>query len=93
MQPRSARYEAMPSDLVRMTNELDRLGGGDARLGKCEVLCAVRPSATEEQLVWAERDCVIVRDPRAPPDAPAAQALRRYGVSLALPAEARGLFV
>ena len=84
MDPTSSLYAALPADLINLTSELERLGGGDARLGKLEVLCFVKPSTTEERLIWPEREHVIIRDPRSPPDAPAAQALRRYRVSLAL---------
>ena len=84
MDPSSSLYAALPADLINLTSELERLGGGDARLGKLEALCFVKPSSSEERLIWPEREHVIIRDPRSPPDAPAAQALRRYRVSLAL---------
>ena len=35
---------------------LERLGGGDARLGKLEALCFVKPSSSEERLIWPERE-------------------------------------
>jgi hypothetical protein len=41
----SLMYAAVPNDLVELQRELDELGGGDARLGRLEVLARVAPAA------------------------------------------------
>ena len=58
MDPSSSLYAALPADLINLTSELERLGGGDARLGKLEALCFVKPSSSEERLIWPEREHV-----------------------------------
>ena len=38
-------YAAVPDELFLLTEELERLGGGDARVGEIEVVVRVSPSS------------------------------------------------
>ena len=54
-------YAAVPDDLVLLTEELERLGGGDARVGEIDVIVRVAPSKTEENAsVHVQRGNVVV---------------------------------
>ena len=68
-----------------MSEELEALGGGDARVGEAAVFCRVAAAAdrSEESVVTCEGEGrhVYVRDPRCPEDTPEEQAVRRYRVS------------
>ena len=97
----SFRYAPLPDDLRSMADELESLGGGDARVGQCEVLVRVRPELARgasdddardlagRKSVWAERDTVLLQDPTVPADEARVgdEHLRRYRCTLALPAE------
>ena len=48
-------YAAVPDDLFLLTEELERLGGGDARVGEIEVV--VRLSPPQIQRVKALAGC------------------------------------
>ena len=83
----NAAATALTDDLVELAEELEQLGGGgDARVGRAQVICRVRPPAAADsvRVVSAEEPdgCVVhVRDPRCPDETPEAQAVRRFSVS------------
>ena len=42
-------YAAVPDDLVLLTEELERLGGGDARVGEIDVVVRVAPNNAKDE--------------------------------------------
>lgn len=49
-------------ELTELSDELDELGGGDARVAHATVIARIRPSAsTRPPLVEAAGDCVHLR--------------------------------
>jgi hypothetical protein len=75
-------HNPVPHELIELSDELDALGGGDARIGEAAVYCRIRPAeATEDTIVGVDSRHVLVHDPRSGADAPAQSSVRRFRVT------------
>mmetsp|Transcript_6554 Transcript_6554/g.10186 ORF Transcript_6554/g.10186 Transcript_6554/m.10186 type:complete len:247 (-) Transcript_6554:2804-3544(-) len=82
------RFTPVSNELERLSDELQALGGGDARVASLEVVCRVRSSVhdvlSQNDVVFLEDNTILLRDLRASSDAPLSQSLRKFKVSRAL---------
>ncbi|KAK3276662.1 hypothetical protein CYMTET_15286 [Cymbomonas tetramitiformis] len=94
----SHQYPAVTPDLVKMSEELETLGGGDARVGHVQVHCRVCPAelcgvSEAESVISCTGSQLNVRDPHCPVDMPASQSVRRFKVTGMLPTDSQfGVF-
>eukprot|EP00192_Tetraselmis_astigmatica_P022832 CAMPEP_0117653056 /NCGR_PEP_ID=MMETSP0804-20121206/2983_1 /TAXON_ID=1074897 /ORGANISM="Tetraselmis astigmatica, Strain CCMP880" /LENGTH=75 /DNA_ID=CAMNT_0005459197 /DNA_START=35 /DNA_END=259 /DNA_ORIENTATION=- len=68
-------YSTLSPELMTMTEELELLGGGDARVSKLQVCCKVAAVVHGERvqdsiIMEGEEGLLSVADPRCPTDAP-----------------------
>lgn len=71
----------LPADTLALAEELEALGGGDARVGAGSALCIVRRDGSGASSVVATHGSrVLVRDPKVPADTPEDRAVRRFRV-------------
>lgn len=58
------RFFGVPREIEDLTNELNSLGGGDARMGEAQVFCRIAPRLRQDtRIAWSEGSQVCVRDP------------------------------
>ena len=82
------RFAQVPAALADMSEQLQGLGGGDAEVARLASVCLLRGPAADDggdelrPLAWRDEEAgevLVVMDPRVPPDAPAAEAVERFG--------------
>ena len=76
--------QRMTPELLAMADELDSLGGGDARVVEAQAFCHIAPPIGRAPAIIQiepEADTLHVFDPHCPDGAPEAQAVRRFRLS------------
>ena len=78
-------YSGVNDNIKRLNDELDGLGGGDARIAKLELNCVIddRIEQREGQVLWPLGRSVGLRDPKFPRNQPIADSMKYFHVSSA----------
>lgn len=78
-------YSGVDSNIKSLNEELDSLGGGDARVAPLELNCVIDDwvDSKQGQILWSLGKAVALRDPKIPRNQPAADSMKYFNVSSA----------
>lgn len=76
-------YSGVDSNMKLLSEELESLGGGDARITNLELNCIIDDSnvAKDDQVLWPLGTSVGIRDPKVPKNYPVADSMKYFLVS------------
>jgi hypothetical protein len=78
-------YSGVDSNIKSLSDELESLGGGDARVAPLELNCVIddRIDSKQGQVLWPLGKAVALRDPKIPRNQPVAESMKYFTVSTA----------
>lgn len=78
-------YSGVDSNIHALSEELESLGGGDARVANLELNCLIddRIDSNDGQVLWPLGKSVAIRDPKIPKNHPMSESMRYFPVTSA----------